>query len=196
MILLIIILEKQGKIKLMIYAIDIGICYMDGKEKIIKIINLKNMIKLYNIGFTQKTAESFFEILKENKINCLVDVRLNPNGQLSRFAFEKDLPFFLDKLVDGCKYVHRVDLAPSKELLKKVREKDSPMNQNYKLFEKEFKEQLERESKIENFVEQFNSYKNIALLCSEPTTEKCHRRLVIEMLVDKFSDEVEFVKDL
>lgn len=77
------------------------------------------MIKLFNIGFTQKDAEEFFGILKANKIDCLVDIRLNPNGQLSRFAFEKDLPFFLDKLVDGCKYVHRVDLAPKRNFLKR-----------------------------------------------------------------------------
>ena len=91
------------------------------------------MIKLFNIGFTQKNAEVFFGILKNNKIDCLVDIRLNPNGQLSRFAFEKDLPFFLDKLVDGCKYVHRIDLAPKKELLKEVRDKDKPMSKDYKL---------------------------------------------------------------
>ena len=59
---------------------------------------LMTMIKLFNIGFTQKTAEQFFGILKANKIDCLVDVRLNPNGQLSRFAFEKDLPYFLENL--------------------------------------------------------------------------------------------------
>lgn len=51
------------------------------------------MIHLFNIGFTQKTAKEFFGIIKNNKIDCIVDVRLNPNGQLSRFAFEKDLPF-------------------------------------------------------------------------------------------------------
>ena len=138
------------------------------------------MINLFNIGFTQKTAEEFFGILRNNKIDCLVDIRLNPNGQLSRFAFEKDLPYFLDKLADGCKYVHRVDFAPQKELLKEVRTKGSAMSKDYKLFEKEFKQQLERESKIENFVEQFKKYQNVVLLCSEPTTEKCHRRLVSE----------------
>ena len=45
------------------------------------------MITLFNIGFTQKTAEEFFEKLRVNKIECLIDIRLNPNGQLSRFAF-------------------------------------------------------------------------------------------------------------
>lgn len=150
------------------------------------------MINLFNIGFTQKTAEEFFGILKKNKIDCLVDIRLNPNGQLSRFAFEKDLPFFLDKLADGCKYVHRVDLAPQNELLKEVRTKGSVMSKDYKLFEKEFNQYLEKKSKIENFVEQFKKYENVVLLCSEHTTEKCHRRLVSNMLLNKFGKEIKF----
>lgn len=150
------------------------------------------MIKLFNIGFTQKTAEDFFGILKKNKIECLVDIRLNPNGQLSRFAFEKDLPFFLDRLVDGCKYVHRIDLAPTKELLQEVRDKDCPMSKDYKLFEKAFIQQLKEKSKISNFVEQFNKYENVVLLCSEPTNEKCHRRVVSEMLLDKFGKDIKF----
>jgi len=150
------------------------------------------MINLFNIGFTKKTAEEFFGILKKNKIDCLVDIRLNPNGQLSRFAFEKDLPFFLDKLVDGCKYVHRIDLAPPKELLKEVRTKGSAMSKDYKLFENEFNQYLEKKSNIGNFVAQFKNYQNVVLLCSEPTTEKCHRRLVSNMLLNKFSKDIKF----
>ena len=106
------------------------------------------MISLFNIGFTQKNADEFFEKLKRYKIDCLVDIRLNPNGQLSRFAFEKDLPYFLDKLVDGCKYVHRIDLAPKKELLQQVRDKSDPMSKDYRLFEIAFNKQLEKESNI------------------------------------------------
>lgn len=150
------------------------------------------MISLFNIGFTQKNAEDFFGILKKNKIDCLVDVRLNPNGQLSRFAFEKDLPFFLERLVDGCKYVHRVDFAPKAELLKEVRTKGTAMNKDYKLFEKEFNLQLERDSLISNFVKRFGKYQNVVLLCSEPTIENCHRRLVSDMLLKKFPDEIKF----
>lgn len=150
------------------------------------------MIKLFNIGFTQKDAEQFFGVLKANKIDCLVDIRLNPNGQLSRFAFEKDLPFFLDKLVDGCKYVHRVDLAPKKELLKEVRDKDNPMNKDYTLFEKAFFKQLATDSLIHNFVEKFNKYENVCLLCSEPSIEKCHRRLVSDKLLERFSNDITF----
>lgn len=154
------------------------------------------MMNIFSIGFTQKSAEEFFDLLKNNNIDCLIDVRLNPNGQLSRFAFEKDLPYFLDKLAKGCKYAHRVDLAPQNELLKEVRTKGSEMSKNYKLFEIEFNKYLEEKSKIKNFVEQFKDFKNVALLCSEHTTEKCHRRLVIDMLLKYFNNDVKFAKHL
>ena len=154
------------------------------------------MMNIYSIGFTQKSAEEFFDLLKDNSIDCLIDVRLNPNGQLSRFAFEKDLPYFLDKLANGCKYAHRVDLAPQIELLKEVRTKGSEMSKNYKLFEKEFNKYLEETSQIKNFVDQFKVFQNVALLCSEHTTEKCHRRLVSDMLLKYFSNDLKFAKHL
>lgn len=149
-------------------------------------------MKLYSIGFTRKTAEKFFGLLKNNQMNCLVDIRLNPNGQLSRFAFEQDLPFFLNKLVDGCEYMHRVDLAPHKELIKEVRTKGSAMYKDYRLFEKEFNKQLIEKSCIDNFLEHFAKYRNVVLLCSEPTIEKCHRRLVYDMLLSMFRNDIEF----
>jgi len=153
-------------------------------------------MNIFSIGFTQKNAEEFFGLLKNNNIDCLIDIRLNPNGQLSRFAFEKDLPYFLDNLANGCKYFHRVDLAPPNDLLKEVRTKGTPMSKDYKLFEIEFNKYLLNESNIENFVEQFKNYQNIALLCSEHTTEKCHRRLVCDMLLNKFSKDIKLRENL
>lgn len=149
-------------------------------------------MKLFTIGFTRKTAEQFFGLLAENEIDCLVDIRQNPNGQLSRFAFGQDLPFFLNRLVGGCEYAHRVDLAPRKELIMEFRTKGSAMSKDYRLFEKEFNQYLKDESDIENFVERFGQYRNVVLLCSEPTPEKCHRRLVSDMLLGSFGNVIEF----
>ena len=163
---------------------------MGGKGLII--ITTRTMIKLFNIGFTQKTAKEFFGIIQAHKIDCLVDVRLNPNGQLSRFAFEKDLPFFLSELANGCQYRHRVDLAPTKELLKEVRDKSCPMSKDYKLFEIAYRKQLETQSHISNFVKEFGKYENVVLLCSEPTNEKCHRRVLSNLLLKKFENDIKF----
>lgn len=154
------------------------------------------MITLFSIGFTQKNAQEFYELLGKCQIDCLIDVRLNPNGQLSRFAFGKDLPFFLNKLVEGCQYVHRPDLAPQSELLKEVRTKGAPMNKDYSLFEKVFNEYLDTESGIANFIQDFGEYERVVFLCSEHTTEKCHRRLLCEMLLKMFPNQVQLGKHL
>lgn len=154
------------------------------------------MIKLFNIGFTRKTAKEFFEIIKTHHIECLIDIRLNPNGQLSRFAFKDDLPFFLSELGNGCNYRHRADLAPTKALLKDVRNSSCAMNKNYKLFETAYIAQLETESNISNFVDEFGKYENVVLLCSESSNKKCHRRVLSDLLIKKYKDYIIFGGDL
>jgi uncharacterized protein (DUF488 family) len=48
-------------------------------------------MRLYTIGFTQKSAETFFDLLRQHGVQRLVDIRLNPNGQLSGFAKQNPL---------------------------------------------------------------------------------------------------------
>lgn len=71
-------------------------------------------MKLYTIGVTQKTAERFCGLLAEAGMARVVDVRLKPGGQLSGFVKNRDLPYFLERL-NGCRYVHMPELAPSPE---------------------------------------------------------------------------------
>ena len=62
---------------------------------------------LYTIGFTQKTAKQFFELIKENQIELLVDIRLNNKSQLAGFSKGEDLKYFL-KEICNCNYEHCV----------------------------------------------------------------------------------------
>ena len=57
------------------------------------------MIELFTIGFTQKSAERFFTLLKEHQVSVLVDIRLKPDSQLSGWAKRQDHPIGLDALV-------------------------------------------------------------------------------------------------
>jgi len=66
------------------------------------------------------------------------------------------------------------------------------MSKDYKLFEVAFNKQLKTESHINDFVTKFGKYSRVVLLCSEPTTEKCHRRLVSDMLLKIFGTEIKF----
>ena len=56
------------------------------------------MITIYTIGFTKKTAEQFFELLRKHNVKRIVDIRLNNTSQLASFAKMPDLKYFLDKI--------------------------------------------------------------------------------------------------
>ena len=77
------------------------------------------MITLYTIGFTKKSAEKFFTLLKDAGVKKIIDIRLNNASQLAGFAKGSDLQYFA-KVILGAGYVHITDLSPTKELLKSV----------------------------------------------------------------------------
>ncbi len=138
-------------------------------------------MKLYTIGFAKKTAEKFFNLLEANKIERLVDIRLNPRGQLAGFTKQDDLPYFLSRLAH-CEYHYLKVLAPSDEILSNYRN-----DKNWNRYVLEF-EKLMNERKIPYSLDRtFFEEKICCLLCSEPMPDKCHRRLVSERLARYWS---------
>ena len=53
------------------------------------------MRTIYTIGFSGKNAKAFFELLRNNNIKALIDVRLNNVSQLAGYTKKNDLDFFL-----------------------------------------------------------------------------------------------------
>jgi uncharacterized protein (DUF488 family) len=130
---------------------------------------------LFTIGFTKKTAEEFFHLLQEAGVQKVIDVRENRLGQLAGFTKYPDLPFFLDRIL-GAGYEHQPLLAPSPEIRIAYRQ-----TRDWPHYEKSFLELMERRKVLERVKpEDFEG--KVALLCTEPGPEKCHRRLVAEML--------------
>lgn len=138
-------------------------------------------MKLYTIGFTQKSAERFFGLLRASGAKRVIDVRLHNTSQISGFAKQDDLRWFLRELC-GMDYVHRTDLAPSEDLLAAWRAGEI----DWPTYERRFKALL-RERRIETAVPR-SLVADACLLCSEPTPENCHRRLLAEHLRDTWGD--------
>ena len=134
-------------------------------------------MKLYTIGFTQKRAEAFFELLRRRGVQRLIDIRMSPDGQLSGFAKRADLPYLLDRLADGCEYIHLPELAPTKEILKDYRS-----DQNWPRYVERFEALMDERCIPETLDRDAFQAAASCLLCSEPTPEQCHRRLVAERL--------------
>jgi uncharacterized protein (DUF488 family) len=73
-------------------------------------------MNLFTIGFTQKSAQKFFETLRDAGVKRVIDTRLNNVSQLAGFAKKADLEYFL-KFIGGIEYVHILDLAPTQDIL-------------------------------------------------------------------------------
>jgi uncharacterized protein (DUF488 family) len=139
-------------------------------------------VEVYSIGFTKKTAEQFFGCLKRAGIRRLIDVRLNNVSQLAGFTKREDLQFFL-KEICGADYQHEPLLAPTPEILDDYKKKKGAWSE----YEKKFLA-LMAERRIEERIDRSLFSIPTVLLCSEPTAERCHRRLVLEYLRDKWGD--------
>lgn len=140
------------------------------------------MITLYTIGFTKKSAEKFFSLLKKADVKKIVDIRINNASQLAGFAKGSDLQFFV-KAILGAEYIHITDLSPTKELLKSYQDKEIDWAGYVRIFSSLLKERhIKDKYKVEDF-------DNCCFLCTEDTPEQCHRRLVVEYFRDNNPDK-------
>ncbi len=136
---------------------------------------------IFTIGFTKKSAEEFFTILKNSAVKRLVDVRLNNISQLAGFTKKDDLRYFT-KAICNIEYVHVPDLAPTADILDKYKKAKSP---DWLQYEREFT-QLLKARQIETMPKELLD--GGCLLCSEEKPEHCHRRLVAEYLQKRWRD--------
>lgn len=130
---------------------------------------------LFTVGFTKKTAEEFFRLLEEAKVERVIDIRENRGGQLAGFAKHPDLAFFLQRVL-GIEYAYQPILAPSPEIRKAYRG-----TKDWGAYEEAFLHLMEQRKVLESIApSEFEG--RVALLCSEAGPEKCHRRLVAELV--------------
>ena len=134
-------------------------------------------MKLYTIGFTQKTAQKFFSLIRDNGVQQLIDIRIHPHGQLSGFARQRDLAYFLHELAGQCRYLYLPVLAPSEEMMKEYR-KDG----NWVRYAASFEALMDERNIPAGLDRSLFESATGCLLCSEATAEHCHRRLVAERL--------------
>lgn len=145
-------------------------------------------MEVYTIGFTKRSAADFFGALERAGIRLLVDVRLHNVSQLAGYSKRDDLAFFLKRVVSST-YEHRVDLAPTAEMLDAYRKRVIAWPE----YERRFLD-LMAQRHVESAVD-FDTWTSqpTVLLCSEPTAQHCHRRLVLEHLRRTVAPELQAV---
>ena len=144
-------------------------------------------MKIFTIGFTKKSAESFFTKLQCAGVKRLIDVRLNNVSQLAGFTKQDDLRYFA-KTICNIDYVYLSDLAPTKDILDAYRKNDC----DWKVYERKFLDLLKMR-RIDEKVSR-DLLDGGCLLCSEDKPLHCHRRLVVEYLKEKWGQvEIEHI---
>ncbi len=138
---------------------------------------------IFTIGFTKKSAETFFTRLKNSGAKRLIDVRLNNISQLAGFTKKADLRYFTMTLCN-MDYMHLPILAPTQDILDAYKKQKG----DWGIYERKFVD-LMWERHIEEKVSR-DMLDGGCLLCSEEKPQHCHRRLVAEYLKEKWGDVV------
>ena len=137
-------------------------------------------IQLFTIGFRKKSAEQFFTTLRQAGVRRLLDIRLKNVSQLAGFTKRDDLRFFCREICHA-EYSHLPECAPTAQILSEFKQNGGAW-----------------ETYVQRFIPLLSSRRVETiltpevldcgcLLCSEPTPEQCHRRLVAEYMQERVS---------
>lgn len=134
---------------------------------------------LFTIGYEGRGIEAFMNILIQNDIRLLGDVRKNPFSR--KFGFSKKKLEHITDMV-GIKYVHIPALGIESN---KRRSLDSV--DDYQCLFKEYAKML-RNSKqqLEYLYSLLQTNVRIALMCFEKEPEMCHRHVITEHLANMY----------
>lgn len=130
------------------------------------------------IGFGKKGAERFVELLRGASVRTVIDTRRRPDSPLSGYARQRDLPYILRTA--GIGYEYRPELAPPDALLDRYRS-----DKDWAAYERDFEQLVLQTPAAGRAMEELaerSTHETLALLCSEPTPDRCHRRLVVERM--------------
>lgn len=134
---------------------------------------------LFTIGYEGKSFESFMNVLVQNDIHLLCDVRKNPLSR--KFGFTKDRLEQTTKVM-CIKYLHIPSLG-----IESAKRKSLDTQADYLTLFDEYKQTLPYyKSQLEFLYKQLCSHIRIALMCFEKEPEMCHRHVIRDYLCSEY----------
>jgi uncharacterized protein (DUF488 family) len=144
----------------------------DDEKKMIPNHRKLNRKTMFTIGYEGKTIDKYLQILIQNQINTIIDVRKNPYSMKFNFTKKKFSEHLKRVDID---YFHIPELGIESDRRAKLEtEKD------YKsLFDYYKKNNLVHQvNKLKNIYSLLNNKKRIALTCFERDFYYCHRHII------------------
>lgn len=137
--------------------------------------------QIFTIGYEKRDIDQFLEVLLDNDIDTVVDVRKNPYSMNYTFIGKK-LKSALTNPNTGINYIHLPELGIDSENRKELKDLI-----DYKKLFLEYEKTLTNKEKQEklNEIIKLGSKQRIALLCFEKDPEYCHRGVIANYLRKK-----------
>ncbi|MBN2157697.1 MAG: DUF488 domain-containing protein [Candidatus Lokiarchaeota archaeon] len=129
------------------------------------------------IGYEGRDIDEFLNVLIQNNIEILVDIRANPYSMKYNFIGSR-LKNFLEKV--GIRYISIPELGIESE-----KRKNLDLISDYLVLFKQYRKNLENKTEFLNKVIRLGKDHRIALMCFEKDPNFCHRGQVGEVLQEK-----------
>lgn len=147
-------------------------------------------MKIFTIGHSNHSFEKLLDLLEENNISMLVDVRSAPysryNPQFNKEYLEKNLPKHWIEYSFAGQYLGGRPSDPSCYKSRKIPDAGSDY-----LHEVDYPEVMKRQwfkQGIERLIELLDEYM-IAIMCSEEDPAECHRHhLIVKYLMVEYPE--------
>lgn len=134
---------------------------------------------LFTIGYEGKSVEEFINILIQNDIHVLCDVRRNPLSR--KFGFSKNKLEHITKNV-GIKYIH----IPEIGIESSKRDSLDTIEDYNRLFMEYAKTLPSLQTYLEQLYSILLSENRVALMCFEHAPEMCHRHIIRDYLTNRY----------
>lgn len=144
----------------------------------------KKTKQLFTVGYEGKSLEYFINLLIQNDVHLLCDVRKNPLSR--KFGFSKSkLQHVLETI--GIKYIHIPEVGIDSEKRANLKTQS-----DYDELFKVYKAYLPSISNyLDTIAELLKNHGRVALMCYEENPQSCHRHLIRDYLVQNYGAECE-----
>jgi uncharacterized protein (DUF488 family) len=134
--------------------------------------------RIRTIGYEGAKLRDFIAVLQAKDVTCLVDIRDRPSSRIEGFS-KSPLSAALERV--GIRYIHLRSLGDPKE------GRDAARRGDVREFERIFRKHLAREEGQLELKTVFTEATKgeVCLMCFERSPIHCHRKIVIEAMLEQ-----------
>lgn len=151
---------------------------------------MMSKLQIVTIGVYGSDAEHFFGALQSAEVDTVVDIRQRRGVRGSQYAFVNSQRLQARLAELGIRYLHRKDLAPTKEIRERQHAADKASGQAKRkrttlgeTFKTAYRDEILAPFEPQSLLNDLpNDARVVALFCVEREPQACHRSLLAETL--------------